>query len=202
MSNFQASLSLPGSPFHRRYSRSSHNYTWRTNGIRTSQRRLRSSYLEAHESLPYMDDSRAVSPLGSLDTAPGYHRHSRQNSYSSHSSRITYNSHAELTNRGGSRELHWRRSGNERVTTWGNYINSWHTNNDLPLPSNGNNHIDKLATLKTILPEVVVDKQRHSVQFPVSSNPGRAIQIIFIVIRIIKYKYYLYCFTFSYHLHH
>lgn len=168
--NFQASLSLPGSPFHSRYSRSSHNYTWRTNGVRYSERRLRSSYLEAHESLPYMDDSRAVSPLGSLDIVPGYYNHSRQNSYSSHSSRITYNSHAELTNRGGSRELHWRRSANERGMTWGNYINSWHTNNDLPLPSNGHKHMDKLTAIKTILPDQVQEKPRPSVQFPVSHD--------------------------------
>ena len=123
-----------------------------------------------------MDDSRAVSPLGSLDTghiplSQGTFNHSRQNSYSSHASRITYNSHAELTNKGGSRELYWRRSGTDHRTTWGNYVNTWHNNNDLPLPSNGHGHIDRLAVINnkvsTILPDHPVDKQRHSVQFPV-----------------------------------
>ena len=77
-----------------------------------------------------MDDSRVVSPEGSLDGATlggllGYYTaalgsHSRHNSYSSHTSRITYNSHAELTGRQGSREFQWRRSGGpERNCHWG-----------------------------------------------------------------------------------
>ena len=156
-----------------------------------------------------MDDSRAVSPNGSLldgattvgsgfpfhdsgYTGGGFGsggRHSRQNSYSSHTSRITYNSHAELTRKGGSRELHWRRSGADRESQWGHWLSSWHANNDLPLPTaNGHNGLSSLTRsstpspvaaaeaadqllqlppVKTILPEVLVDKQRLSVQFPV-----------------------------------
>jgi hypothetical protein len=164
-----------------------------------------------------MDDSRAVSPNGSLFDAAGvgagtfpFHggsfngggffggRHSRQNSYSSHTSRITYNSHAELTRKGGSRELHWRRSGADRETQWGHWLTSWRANNDLPLPSSANGGRNSLAALsctpspegaaeaadeipprlppvKTILGDggvavlPVADKQRLSVQFPVGN---------------------------------
>lgn len=64
--------------------------------------------------LPYMDDSRAVSPVASIDGGQleaghmdGHRmdghgllgRQSRHNSWASHTSRMTYNSHAELTNR-------------------------------------------------------------------------------------------------------
>ena len=153
-----------------------------------------------------MDDSRAVSPNGSLFDAAGggtfpFHgsfngggfggRHSRQNSYSSHTSRITYNSHAELTRKGGSRELHWRRSGADRESQWGHWLTSWRANNDLPLPTanGGGNGLAALSltpspdgageaadelprlAVKTIQGEGVggpiADRQRLSVQFPV-----------------------------------
>ena len=141
-----------------------------------------------------MDDSRAVSPLQDPHQQQPY-RHSRHNSYSSHTSRMTYNSHAELTNRGGSRELHWRRSGPERGAAWATYLNSIHPpphHHDPPLPANGHGHLagDPRRGVKTILPEVVVDKQRLSVQFPVSMVN------LYLIIIFTSFSFYLFYFTF------
>jgi len=112
----KASLSLPGSPYHRRLSRASqagsHTYSWRSNGYRFGERKqwLRSSYLDTRDHLPYMDDSRVGSPNGSLDggvihLGQGWPLgpNSRHNSYSSHTSRVTYNSHRAYEGRGLSR---------------------------------------------------------------------------------------------------
>ena len=131
-----------------------------------------------------MDDSRVVSPEGSLDGATlggllGYYTaalgsHSRHNSYSSHTSRITYNSHAELTGRQGSREFQWRRSGGpERNCHWGAVESGQESLTSsvchyptLPTAftttSNGHN-----GGLKPDAAQPVT-RQRLSVQFPVS----------------------------------
>ena len=130
-----------------------------------------------------MDDSRVGSPNGSLDggviqLGQGWPLgpNSRHNSYSSHTSRVTYNSHAELTKGGGSRELHWRRSGPERNTQapgpmgWGQWVDSFYTTHDLPLPPNGHGGtvISMRDVVKTNLADTVLPtKQRLSVQFPV-----------------------------------
>ena len=123
-----------------------------------------------------MDDSRVVSPEGSLDGATlggllGYYtaalgNHSRHNSYSSHTSRVTYNSHAELTGRQGSREFHWRKSGPERNCHWGMVESGQESvQSSLHYPgftnSNGHN-----GGLKLDAPQPVT-RQRLSVQFPV-----------------------------------
>ena len=161
----------------------SHCQSWRS-GHRFGERRLwlRSSYLDTQEHLPYMDDSRVGSPEGSLDSATaggllGYYtaalgNHSRQNSYSSHTSRVTYNSHAELTNRQGSRELHWMKSGPD----WNALSAGWaercqaisplpHTS--LAVPSHGggyNGHNGGLRPGPSLPPP---DIKRSSVHFPV-----------------------------------
>jgi hypothetical protein len=207
----QASLSLPGSPFHRRSSRGSytgsHYHTWRAAAAarhHSSDGRLRSSFLEAQDLLPYMDDSRAVSPNGSLllDGGGGFPfhdsgyynsggggcfgvggRHSRQNSYSSHTSRITYNSHAELTRKGGSRELHWRRrSGTDRESQWGHWLTSWqqhaaanNNNNDVPSLVNGgynnnNNGGGSLARSSTPSPVAAAEAADRLPQLPQLSS--------------------------------
>nr|AMD09816.1 sodium channel alpha subunit [Acartia hudsonica] len=191
--NGKESMSLPGSPFQtggilsvgvgcsaggspyqstvggfgngRPLSRSSHSYS-----IRRSQKRARAAFFEAHNSLPYMDDSRAESSMCSFDeAASSIFNHSRQNSYCSHASRVTYNSHAELATRLGSSEFAWRSRERGGAVTWGNYVNYWHANNDHNFPSsNGNGHINnKVAhnSMKTILPDLE-PKPRLSVQFP------------------------------------
>ena len=126
-----------------------------------------------------MDDSRVVSPEGSLDGTTvggllGYYtaalgNHSRHNSYSSHTSRVTYNSHAELTGRQGSREFHWRKSGPERNCHWGMVESGQESvQSSLHYPgftnSNGHN-----GGLKLDAPQPVT-RQRLSVQFPVRKN--------------------------------
>ena len=190
----QASHSLPGSPFHRRLSRvsaaGSHSWQYRSQH-RFGERKLwlRSSYLDTQEQLPYMDDSRLASPEGSLDGTTvggllGYYTaalgaHSRNNSYSSHTSRVTYNSHAELTGRQGSRELHWRRSGDPaRNCQWAeSFLSSGDQDSLLTspryqhtgtaYPSNGN-HNGANGGLRPDAGQPVT-KQRLSVQFPVRS---------------------------------
>lgn len=128
-----------------------------------------------------MDDSRVVSPEGSLDGTTvggllGYYtaalgNHSRHNSYSSHTSRITYNSHAELTGRQGSRELHWRKSGPERNGHWAeNFLSSAELGQAPPHGQHhhpSNNHNGHNGGLRPDAPQPVT-KQRLSVQFPVS----------------------------------
>ena len=150
-----------------------------------------------------MDDSRVVSPEGSLDGATlggllGYYtaalgNHSRHNSYSSHTSRITYNSHAELTGRQGSREFHWRKSGPERNCHWGMvesgqesiqssvHYPGVHTN------SNGHN-----GGLKPDAPQPVT-KQRLSVQFPVRTAHKLFSFTPFFLKLKQKTKFYLVC---------
>ena len=140
---------------------------------------LRSSYLDTRDHLPYVDDSRVGSPNGSLDGHaihlsqgwPGLH--SRHNGYSSHTSRITYNSHAELAG-------HLVRSGPERgqrfVSRWSHWVEGFHTNNDVPYPSNGHN--GNMLCIKDVLKSSMAspgdsltpNKQRLSVQFPVCTN--------------------------------
>ena len=131
-----------------------------------------------------MDDSRVVSPEGSLDGATlggllGYYTaalgtHSRHNSYSSHTSRITYNSHAELTGRQGSREFHWRKSGGpaERNCHWGMVESGQESvQSSLHYPSTGfSNSNGHNGGLKPDAPQPVT-RQRLSVQFPVRINP-------------------------------
>ena len=176
-------MSLPGSPFHRRLSRSSntgsHSYSLRS-GPRFGERRqwLRSSYLDTRDHLPYVDDSRVGSPNGSLDGQvihlsqgwPGLGPHSRHNSYSSHTSRITYNSHAELT-------ASWRPERGHGImmppTRWSHWVEGFNTNNDVPYPSNGHN--GNMVSLKEVIKSSMANpsdsctpnKQRLSVQFPV-----------------------------------
>ena len=118
-----------------------------------------------------MDDSRAMTPNGSLDlsAAPftsALGRHSRHNSYSSHTSRITYNSHADLT-KGGSRELHWRRSGPDRTIPAVGYRHDALNNNNNTLPHNSYNNYGN--GVDRLVPEVAVfDRRRQTVQFPES----------------------------------
>ena len=93
---------------------------------------------------------------------PGLHTslRTRNNSYSSHTSRITYNSHAELPRAA-------------MATRWSHWVEGFHTNNDVPYPSNGHNGnvIRMKETLKSSLvsDSVTPNKQRLSVQFPVST---------------------------------
>ena len=135
-----------------------------------------------------MDDSRVVSPEGSLDGATlggllGYYtaalgNHSRHNSYSSHTSRVTYNSHAELTGRQGSREFHWRKSGPERNCHWGmvesgqeSIQSSLHYPNHPNHPNYPNGHNGHNGGLKLDAGQPVT-RQRLSVQFPVRITPA------------------------------
>lgn len=106
---FQASLSLPGSPFNlRRGSRGSHQFTIRNGrgrfvGVPGSDRKplVLQTYLDAQEHLPYADDSNAVTPMSEENGAiivPVYYANlgSRHSSYTSHQSRISYTSHGDL----------------------------------------------------------------------------------------------------------
>lgn len=91
MSNIQASLSLPGSPFNlRRGSRGSHQFTC----IRNNRRMVAppgdrkplvlSTYLDAQEHLPYADDSNAVTPMSEENGAmvvPIYYANLGENKY-------------------------------------------------------------------------------------------------------------------------
>jgi hypothetical protein len=156
----------------------SHCQSWRS-GHRFGERRLwlRSSYLDTQEHLPYMDDSRVVSPEGSLDSATaggllGYYTaalgsHSRQNSYSSHTSRVTYNSHAELTHRQGSRELHWMKSGPDRTALSAGWPASPPPHTSLAFPSNGGGYNGHNGGLRPPAGQPPPDIKRSSVHFPV-----------------------------------
>lgn len=106
---FQASLSLPGSPFNpRRGSRGSHQFTIRNRnrfvGVSAGNDRkplVLQTYLDAQEHLPYADDSNAVTPMSEENGAiivPVYYTNlgSRHSSYTSHQSRISYTSHGDL----------------------------------------------------------------------------------------------------------
>lgn len=107
--SFQASLSLPGSPFNlRRGSRGSHQFTIRNArgrfvGVPGNDRKplVLQTYLDAQEHLPYADDSNAVTPMSEENGAiivPVYYANlgSRHSSYTSHQSRISYTSHGDL----------------------------------------------------------------------------------------------------------
>lgn len=107
--SFQASLSLPGSPFNpRRGSRGSHQFTLRNRsrfvGVSAGNDRkplVLQTYLDAQEHLPYADDSNAVTPMSEENGAiivPVYYTNlgSRHSSYTSHQSRISYTSHGDL----------------------------------------------------------------------------------------------------------
>ena len=107
--NFQASLSLPGSPFNlRRGSRDSHRFTIRNGrgrfvGPPGGDRKplVLSTYLDAQEHLPYADDSNAVTPMSEENgtiVVPAYYANlgSRHSSYTSHASRLSYTSHGDL----------------------------------------------------------------------------------------------------------
>lgn len=109
ISVFQASLSLPGSPFNpRRGSRGSHQFTLRNRGrfvgVPAGNDRkplVLQTYLDAQEHLPYADDSNAVTPMSEENGAiivPVYYTNlgSRHSSYTSHQSRISYTSHGDL----------------------------------------------------------------------------------------------------------
>ena len=136
-----------------------------------------------------MDDSRVVSPEGSLDGATlggllGYYtaalgNHSRHNSYSSHTSRITYNSHAELTGRQGSREFHWRKSGPERNCHWGMVESGQESiQSSVHYPGTHTNSNGHNGGLKPDAPQPVT-KQRLSVQFPVRTAPKPVLSLPF-----------------------
>lgn len=107
--HFQASLSLPGSPFNvRRSSRGSHQFTIRNGrsrfvGQAGSDRKplVLSTYLDAQEHLPYADDSNAVTPMSEENgtmVVPVYYASlgSRHSSYTSHASKLSYTSHVDL----------------------------------------------------------------------------------------------------------
>lgn len=109
MKFFQASLSLPGSPFNlRRGSRGSHQFTIRNGrgrfvGPPGGDRKplVLSTYLDAQEHLPYADDSNAVTPMSEENgtiVVPVYYASlgSRHSSYTSHTSRLSYTSHGDL----------------------------------------------------------------------------------------------------------
>ncbi|KAJ9594266.1 hypothetical protein L9F63_014308, partial [Diploptera punctata] len=109
-----ASLSLPGSPFHpRRGSHGSHQFTIRNGrgrfvGPPGGDRKPLFRYcvfLTMHEHLPYADDSNAVTPMSEENGAivvPVYYASlgSRHSSYTSHASRISYTSHGDLLGAG------------------------------------------------------------------------------------------------------
>ncbi|GIY88268.1 sodium channel protein para [Caerostris extrusa] len=112
--HFQASLSLPGSPFNiRRGSRASQfSCNWR-NGRRYGDRKplVLQTLVDAQEHLPYADDSNAVTPMSEENGAiiiPVYTNLTQHSSYTSHSSRISYNSHGDIYGKGLTKESQLR----------------------------------------------------------------------------------------------
>ncbi|GFR16709.1 sodium channel protein para [Trichonephila clavata] len=114
ITDYQASLSLPGSPFNiRRGSRASQfSCNWR-NGRRYGDRKplVLQTLVDAQEHLPYADDSNAVTPMSEENGAiiiPVYTNLTQHSSYTSHSSRISYNSHGDIYGKGLTKESQLR----------------------------------------------------------------------------------------------
>ncbi|UYV78407.1 para [Cordylochernes scorpioides] len=114
---FQASLSLPGSPFNLRKINggSQFNVSWR-NGRRCyggdKKPLVLQTYMDAQEHLPYADDSKAVTPMSEEDGAiviPVFaNLNSRHSSYTSHLSRVSYSSHTDVFGRTVTKEKQLR----------------------------------------------------------------------------------------------
>ena len=71
----------------------------------------------------------------------------------------------------GSRELARRYSGPAQPTRWYNWVEGFNTNNDVPYPPNG--HSGNIISIKDVIKSslgesIIPNKQRLSVQFPVS----------------------------------
>ena len=71
----------------------------------------------------------------------------------------------------GSRDLAWRHTAQAPSNRWSNWVEGFNTNNDVPYPPNG--HSGNIISIKDVIKSslgesIIPNKQRLSVQFPVS----------------------------------